>query len=765
VTTYYVDATDGLDGNTGLSELVPWQTMSKLAGITPAADDIILLKRGEVWRELWSVTTGGTSGHPVVYGAYGSEAKPKVTGCDLLTGWTMHTVSGALFADGFESGDISAWSTATNPGGQLTVGGAGALVGSYGLSVAIASQVHAFVQDNTPNGETTYRCRFYLDPNTLAMANADEFILFRALTGAAASVFFVKLQYFTATGYHLYVYERDDSWVAQTYQVTITDAPHYVEMKWVRATGAGTNDGTFALWVDGSAPAAEKTGIDNDTLEISTVRLGAELELDTGTSGTLYMDAFYSNNSGDPIGATDPTGDTNIYKATYADSIDTYLLLEDGAALTRVGSLAAVSSAGKYFPDNANNLIYAWCTDGEDADTHTMEIGARYDAVACDDRSYVTLQDLHFHGAGGQYGRTFGCKPTSAGTVPAGIALNSCEVSHGGNEGVQFTHLDGAAALSVLTLSDCEIHHNLGIGVWFNSESLAAGMTGILVTGGSIHDNGLATSATYGIWLDKCAGPTVTHCLIYNNVGSLDWSDNLLSGSSDSVVTYNQISGGNHSGIHFDVHADGAIHWNIIDSCNWNAIWIEEHQTGAGDATTIYHNTCYHNRHGLVFGPGSTIHEVSGVTVKNNIFAFNRRANVELNDDVGYDFITGNTLDYNCYQTDPTPDPLYLGEFLKDQPRVAHTFTQWKTETGWDANSLNESPQMVDPSNGSFRLQATSPCIDVGANVSLTPDYGGTPVPQGDAPEMGAYEYVEGISQAGLRPLGRIRILTSPFGR
>ena len=34
-----------------------------------------------------------------------------------------------------------------------------------------------------------------------------------------------------------------------------------------------------------------------------------------------------------------------------------------------------------------------------------------------------------------------------------------------------------------------------------------------------------------------------------------------------------------------------------------------------------------------------------------------------------------------------------------------------------------------------------SPCIDAGTDVSLTKDYDGRPVPNGSAPDIGAFEY------------------------
>jgi len=73
-------------------------------------------------------------------------------------------------------------------------------------------------------------------------------------------------------------------------------------------------------------------------------------------------------------------------------------------------------------------------------------------------------------------------------------------------------------------------------------------------------------------------------------------------------------------------------------------------------------------------------------------------------------------------------------------------FTEWqaisKTGSVFDPHSIVADPLFVDPDNGNFRLRAGSPAIDAGVDVGLTQDFQGIPVPQGNAPDIGAYEYV-----------------------
>ncbi|NIA21050.1 MAG: hypothetical protein GWP05_03545 [Anaerolineaceae bacterium] len=49
----------------------------------------------------------------------------------------------------------------------------------------------------------------------------------------------------------------------------------------------------------------------------------------------------------------------------------------------------------------------------------------------------------------------------------------------------------------------------------------------------------------------------------------------------------------------------------------------------------------------------------------------------------------------------------------------------------------------VAPDKGDYRLKADSPAIDAGLEVGMEKDRAGTKVPQGKAPDIGAYEYVK----------------------
>jgi len=80
-TTYYVDSIGGNDINDGLSELTPWQSLTKLNEGAYQPGDEILLKSGSVWNGQYLAPSGsGTSGWPIVIDKYGGDIKPIING-------------------------------------------------------------------------------------------------------------------------------------------------------------------------------------------------------------------------------------------------------------------------------------------------------------------------------------------------------------------------------------------------------------------------------------------------------------------------------------------------------------------------------------------------------------------------------------------------------------------------------------------------------------------------------------------------------------
>jgi hypothetical protein len=191
-----------------------------------------------------------------------------------------------IFKDGFESGNLSAWSASVTNSGNLSVNANAALVGGNGLQAAFTNTSAMYLRDDSPNAEARYRARFYFDPNSISMANGSYIYLLTGRDPANAVILYIQF-YSSSPGYQLRARAHDTGLASflNTPYVTITDAVHLVELDW-------GNDGHLSFWVDG-VQQASLTGIQNSGYVMDTVRVGAGYMSGT-ISGAFYLDAFES---------------------------------------------------------------------------------------------------------------------------------------------------------------------------------------------------------------------------------------------------------------------------------------------------------------------------------------------------------------------------------------------------------------------------------------------------------------------------------------
>ena len=242
-------------------------------------------------------TATHTPGDPTITPTRTPTATPTftVTPTKTVTPTATQTpnASDLIFADGFESGNLSAWTSNTNDAGDLIVSPSAALIGSRGLQAVLDDNNTIYTTDDSPNAEPRYRARFYFDPNTITMASNDAHHIFKGFMGTSTEV--LRVEFRNSSGsYQLRAALLNDSttWV-NTNWFTISDESHFAELDWRAATSTGANNGSLTLWIDG-IQQADLTGIDNDSRRIDRARLGVLAGIDTGTRGTYYFDAFES---------------------------------------------------------------------------------------------------------------------------------------------------------------------------------------------------------------------------------------------------------------------------------------------------------------------------------------------------------------------------------------------------------------------------------------------------------------------------------------
>ena len=202
----------------------------------------------------------------------------------------------AIFNNGFESGDLSAWTSSSTDGGNLAVTAGSALKGTtMGLRALVNDTNSLFVEDDTPASETRYRARFYFDPNDFDPGEADGHLRVRLLLAQDnLNQRLVTIVLKRSSGQYSVEgrVRLNDGNRVDTPFFNITNAPHSIEFDWQRAGSVETSDGTFELFIDGVS-VATLSGLDDGGSAVEYVRMGV-FSVKTGAAGTLFFDQFVS---------------------------------------------------------------------------------------------------------------------------------------------------------------------------------------------------------------------------------------------------------------------------------------------------------------------------------------------------------------------------------------------------------------------------------------------------------------------------------------
>ena len=81
--TYFVDAENGNDGNSGLNETAAFRSVGRVNSLSLSGGDSVLFRRGQVFDGELDVNDDGTAPQPIVVGAWGSGSRPTLYQIDL----------------------------------------------------------------------------------------------------------------------------------------------------------------------------------------------------------------------------------------------------------------------------------------------------------------------------------------------------------------------------------------------------------------------------------------------------------------------------------------------------------------------------------------------------------------------------------------------------------------------------------------------------------------------------------------------------------
>lgn len=222
--------------------------------------------------------------------------------------------------------------------------------------------------------------------------------------------------------------------------------------------------------------------------------------------------------------------------------------------------------------------------------------------------------------------------------------------------------------------------------------------------------------AAYGIANGGCSNWIIENVeLLYNQVGA---SVNASDLDTSSYFRKNSIHNNASYGLYVsDVVKNTHYQNNLIYSNGGNGVYLRSgnETTDPGQMGYLENNTIYGNTTYGIYIRGGVFYDYTNWTVKNNIV-------------LGH--ATNQLFKYN--------DTIVNLTASNNAPGATNAYNSyWSAVKG--TGNVETDPLLVSSSD--FRLQASSPAINAGADVGITSDYLGTAVPRGAAPDIGAYEY------------------------
>ena len=257
----------------------------------------------------------------------------------------VHTISNSIFSDGFELGDILAWSNVIGDGGLAATAQA-ALVGTNGLEVVVSDNNPRYLEDWTPHLEKSYNARFYFAPNSLIISDGDVISLFNMVDSSGTVIVRFMARMFTGD-YQVMaeVLDNNSTW-SGTPWTFISNERHAIELDWLAATAPGLQNGRLNFIIDNLyGMTYSLTGLENNLRLVEDIQMGVISGIGSNTRGTAFFDAFVSQRTN--VIGLDPNPNPIPAKpdAIFADGFESGDLSNWGYVETDDGHLSVSSGA------------------------------------------------------------------------------------------------------------------------------------------------------------------------------------------------------------------------------------------------------------------------------------------------------------------------------------------------------------------------------------------------------------------------------------
>ena len=455
----------------------------------------------------------------------------------------------------------------------------------------------------------------------------------------------------------------------------------------------------------------------------------------------------------------------NVWKKTGVTA-DVRIVVCDGTIGNMMASKSLCTVDLDYYYDAAGTTLYLYsATDPDTRFTNPgVEVGQRNYGIRILDRQYITIQNLTVDGANHS-----AVSVEQSGTT-SDITVDGCTLI---NSGRGYWQRGNTAKIRDTTIQNCTVYHNPGDGIGFMSHGGPS-----TVRKNAVYDNAWNFNVVSPDWpltgihivstttRSEQANMTVEYNLVYNNgmhtvggasPGGIEQRGGIILDTvKDGIVRYN-VSHNNYLwGIQVENSETCELYYNISYRNGGDGISIYRENQG----NKVYNNVSYANLYGIVVGRGNrTVGGVVNNIIKNNIALGSETAFAQLQArDGGENDGTkgsGNVYEYNCFGAEAM-------NIIQWGQTNYSTYAAWETAYGGRAYSVESDPKLTNAAGGDFTLQATSPCIDAGADLgpahstALMPGSSwpsnvltGDQYTTGESWEIGAYLFTGGGSPPG----------------
>lgn len=203
-----------------------------------------------------------------------------------------------LRLDAFDGGPVDRWNQLIEAGsGELslqpaTLGG-GIWVGENLVATLAAAGDLAYLLDTTPERESSYRARFWIDTSDLTMANGESVaVLLTRDQVAAVNPFYLQVRRLSG---ELFVrgVARDATGTLFTENVPLGDGPALIAVEWWSEGARSAPYGGLRIRTS-ARPAAPILRLANSAFRVDNAAFGVRFGVASGTSGDVRFEDFKS---------------------------------------------------------------------------------------------------------------------------------------------------------------------------------------------------------------------------------------------------------------------------------------------------------------------------------------------------------------------------------------------------------------------------------------------------------------------------------------